>query len=56
MLVICSFSKNNETFKTPKGYDLKDGKLLLSTYLDGNDITEKGFEARPYEARVYLFD
>ena len=56
LLVICSFSKQNQRFKTPKGFDLSQGKLLLGSYLKDNVIAPDGFRARPYESRVYLFE
>ena len=54
-LVICYFGTKKEKFKVPKGFNLEEGKLLLSNYLDENGIEKGTFEARPYEARVYLF-
>ena len=53
-LVICSFSKRELRFKTPKGFDLYEGELVLSSLTDA-PLTASGCVLKPYEARVYLF-
>ncbi|MBQ2146467.1 MAG: alpha-glucosidase [Oscillospiraceae bacterium] len=54
-LVICSFSESKLRFKTPKGFDLHEGELVLSS-LPEAPLTDSGCVLKPYEARVYLFD
>lgn len=51
LLVVCSFSEENASFRAPRGYDLSKGKLLLCGHPDAPDNT-----LRPYECRVYLFE
>lgn len=54
ILVICSFKENSVKFKSPAGYDLTKGELVLSNYSD-NKIVNNGFVTKPYEVRVYKF-
>lgn len=54
LLVICSFSKYKTKFKSIKGYNLNQGKLILANY-SINETFKNSFIARPYELRVYLF-
>ena len=51
MLVICSYSGKNVTFRAPKGFDLASGKLALANYPAGRQNT-----LRPWECRVYLWE
>ncbi|MBR7015922.1 MAG: alpha-glucosidase [Lachnospiraceae bacterium] len=51
ILVICSFSKNEERFRFPKGYD-GPGELLLDNY-DGAGQEKM---LRPYEVRVLRYE
>ena len=54
LLVICSFSDKPVRFITPKGFNLKNGRLVLQNY---KSVTESNvFLTRPYETRVYLFE
>ena len=55
MLVVNSFSENNVAFKAPDGFELNNGKLMLSNY-ETCGVVNNGFTLRPYETRVYLFD
>ena len=55
LLVICSFSEKERTFKAPKGFALNAGKLILSNYKDA-PLAGNGYRARPYETRVYMFE
>lgn len=55
-LVLCNWSDKVRTAKVPKGFNLQEGKLLISTYLQDNTIENGTFSARPYECRVYLFE
>ena len=55
LLVICSFSKWKTKFKSIKGYNLNDGKLILANY-SINETFKNSFIARPFELRVYLFN
>lgn len=50
LLVLCSFSEEEEHFALPKGYDLEDGKLILWNYEDRAETLH------PYETRVYLWE
>lgn len=54
LLVICSFSDTERKFRSPKGFDLDKGDLILSNY-DQNPVQNNSFAARPYETRAYLF-
>ena len=51
ILVICSFSGENQKYKLPPGYYAAEAELLLCNY------PEAGIAGllRPYEARVYRF-
>jgi glycosidase len=51
LLVICSFSSKQTTFRAPKGFDLTNAKLILQNYSDPQEGILK-----PYETRVYLWD
>jgi oligo-1,6-glucosidase len=51
ILVICSFSKNEERFRFPKGYD-GPGELLLDNY----DGAGQEKVLRPYEVRVLRYE
>ncbi len=54
-LVICSFADHTTTFRTPEGFDLTAGKLLLCNYKDA-PAKQHICALRPYEARVYLYE
>ena len=49
ILVICSFSEKNSSYRLPKSYSWSGAKLLLDNYSGG---AEKG-SLRPYEAQIY---
>lgn len=53
-LIICSFSDEMCTFRTPAGYDLEKGELLLCNYKDA-PAKAHICALRPYEARVYVY-
>jgi len=53
MLVMCSFSEGEMTFRAPSDFKLIDAELMLSNY-DYNPVIHNGFMTRPYETRVYL--
>ena len=53
MLVLCSFTDGELTFRAPKDFDLNSAELVLSNY-DNNPVVHNGFMTRPYETRVYL--
>mgnify|MGYP003295550661 CR=1 FL=1 len=55
MLVVCSFSDKYTEFKTPDGFDLNAGELVLNNY-NGCVNTLSGFVLRPYETRVYYWE
>ena len=48
ILVVCSFSDQNENWKVPKGFDLNQAELILCNYKETAD------QLKPYETRVYL--
>lgn len=50
ILVVCSFSDQEEVFKAPKGFHMDHAKLLLGNYENGEQNV-----LRPYEARVYIW-
>ena len=50
ILVLCSFSDQEEKFKAPTGFHMDHGKLMLCNYDDPVENTLK-----PFEARVYLW-
>ena len=50
ILVVCSFSEKNVTFKAPKDFYLGGAGLILGNYPDSGDQVLK-----PYECRVYLW-
>ena len=54
LLVVCSFTDKPVEFTAPQGYNLEEGKLMLSNY-DKNMRKHNTFKTRPYEMRVYYF-
>lgn len=54
LLVINSFSEAPVSFKTPLGFNLWDGKLVLNNYPVPKPQINS-FALRPFETRVYLF-
>lgn len=54
-LIICNFTNKEIKAKVPKEFDLSKGTLLMSTYIDHNELSGNTYIAKPYEARVYLF-
>ena len=50
ILVVCSFSENNENWKVPAGFDLNSAELVLCNYDKADSLV-----LRPYEARVYCW-
>ena len=50
ILVVCSFADKDVRYKTPKGFDTKDGKLILCNY--EKPLTNT---LHPYECKVYLW-
>ena len=51
ILVVCSFSENNENWKVPAEFDLNSAELVLCNY-----EKTKSFVLQPYEARVYCWN
>ena len=49
LLVICSFSGENESFELPRGFGLDDARLILWNY------DHRTAHLQPYETRVYLW-
>ena len=49
ILVICSFSGKDRSWRLPKGYAREGGELLLSNYTGAENFGR----LRPYETRVY---
>ena len=54
MLVVCSFSDKNMSFKAPEGFDLRDAEIALCNYGNPKNV-DNGCILKPYETRVYLF-
>lgn len=50
ILVICSFSEKQLRYRTPKGFDLNSGELVLGNYIQPIKNT-----LHPYECKVYLW-
>lgn len=48
ILVVCSFSENEEKWKVPGGFDLNSAEVILHNYVNTESMTLK-----PYEVRVY---
>ena len=51
LLVVCSFSQKETSFRAPKGFDLSTAELLLQNY-----PSPKSGSLQPYETRVYLWN
>lgn len=51
ILVVCSFTEKEVSWKVPKGFDLDSAELALCNYENVSLINIK-----PYESRVYLWD
>ena len=49
LLVVCSFSDEEEDFPIPDGFPLEEGRLILGNY------EHPGEKLRPWECRVYLW-
>ena len=50
ILVVCSFSKKEVRFPTPKGFDMNTAQLILCNYQNPKKNT-----LHPYECKVYLW-
>ena len=50
ILVVCSYYPKETKFKIPNGFNLNEGKLILSNY-ENNSLILK-----PYETRVYVWN
>ena len=50
ILVVCSFTEQEETWKAPAGFDLSKAECILCNYEQA-----KSMQFRPYEARVYCW-
>ena len=50
ILVVCSFTENEVSFKAPKGFELSSAELILQNYSDCGSVM------KPYEVRVYLWN
>lgn len=55
LLVTANFSNKNVTFVAPKGFNLEEGRLLISSYPDA-PFARNGYVLRPHEVRTYIFD
>ena len=51
ILVVCSFTEKEVTWKVPSGFDLESAEMILCNY---EEI--KSTNLKPYEARVYLWE
>ena len=51
MLIICNLTKDEAVFESE--YTINNQDLLLSNYNDHNNIDERTYKLRPYEARLY---
>ncbi|GGL48827.1 alpha-amylase family glycosyl hydrolase [Sporolactobacillus putidus] len=54
LVVICSFSDQNEEFCLPKSLSEKSSHLLIGNYDKGEDHDIRKIALKPFEARVYL--
>ncbi len=58
-LVVCSFSKNRQSWKLPKNYVMCTGRLILCNYPDPISTSISRHQPRetlrPFEARIYRF-
>ena len=51
ILVVCSFTEKNISFRFPKGFNSRSAKLILQNYANASGTT-----LQPYETRVYLWE
>ena len=51
ILVVCSFAKQDTSFRAPRGFDLSKGELILCSIHDPASGT-----LTPYETRVHLWN
>jgi oligo-1,6-glucosidase len=54
LLVICHFESRSREYEAPESFNLQRGELVFSNY-DSAPVAGNGFEARPWELRVYQF-
>ena len=56
ILVVCSFSEHDRSYRMPKGFNYKKGKLILDNYISEEDIkggkTAEAGKLRPYEVQA----
>ena len=50
LLVVCSYTEKEVSFKAPKGFDMASAQLILHNY------PAAGNTMKPYEVRVYLWN
>ena len=59
ILVICSFTTQEHSYRMPRGYNYKKGKLILDNYISEEEMkageTAEAGKLRPYEVQVWKF-
>ena len=59
ILVVCSFTTQEHSYRMPGGYNYKKGKLILDNYISEEEMkageTAEAGKLRPYEVQVWKF-
>ena len=56
ILVVCSYSENQETWNVPAGFDMTKAQLILANYPQADAAASDRMTLEPYEARVYCWE
>ena len=59
ILVVCSFAAYDRSYRMPRGFNYRKGKLILDNYISEEGIkageTAQAGTLRPYEVQVWKF-
>ena len=59
ILVVCSFDAHDRSYRMPRGYNYKKGRLILDNYISEEEMkageTAQPCALRPYEVQVWKF-
>ena len=59
ILVVCSFASHDHSYRMPRGFNYKKGKLILDNYISEEDMkagkTAEAGTLKPYEVQVWKF-
>ena len=59
ILVVCSFDAHDRSYRMPRGYNYKKGRLILDNYISEEEMrageTAQPCALKPYEVQVWKF-